>query len=75
MEQSCRRECRLSASAQPPHTHFNQSDVVVKIQRIVGRVIVELRNVKDLFGVLRLAQGVEPQDHLSPVGPEKSPHR
>lgn len=75
MEQSCRCYVHLSATDERPNTHFNQSNVVVIIQRIVVWVIVELQNLKDLFGVLRLAQGMEPQNHLPSIWPENDPHR
>lgn len=52
-------------------THFDQSNVVVVIQRVVVGVIVQLQNIKYLSGVLRLAQRMEPQDDLSSVRAEK----
>lgn len=73
MEQSCRCSFHLSATDEAPNTHFDQSDVVVIIQRVVVWVVVELQNIKDLSGVLRLAQRMEPQNHLPPIRPENNP--
>lgn len=55
-------------------THFDQSDVIVIVQRVVVWVIVQLQNIKYLLGVLRLAQRMDPQDDLPSVRAEKQKH-
>lgn len=49
--------------------YLNQSDVVIKVVWTVAGVVVELQDVKDLFGLLRLTQGMGPEHHPPPIGP------